>query len=65
MVALLAFPPAMYKDSFFCISSPTPVVDGVFDDGYFTRFLALFDFSLFVFDDPLVIKQCVVQSLCI
>jgi hypothetical protein len=33
----LAFPPAVYKDSFFSTSSPTPVVGGVFDDGYSNR----------------------------
>jgi hypothetical protein len=32
----LAFPPAVYKGSFFPTSSPTHV-GGVFDDGYFNR----------------------------
>jgi hypothetical protein len=27
-------PPALYEGSFFPTSSPTPVVGGVFDDGY-------------------------------
>jgi hypothetical protein len=27
----------VYKGSFFPISSPTPVVVGVFDDSYFNR----------------------------
>jgi hypothetical protein len=30
----LAFPPAVYEGSFFPTSSPTPVVGGVFDEGY-------------------------------
>jgi hypothetical protein len=30
----LAFPLAVYEGSFFPTSSPTPVVGGVFDDGY-------------------------------
>jgi hypothetical protein len=33
----LAFPPAVCKCSFFPTSSPTPAVDGVFDDGYSNR----------------------------
>jgi hypothetical protein len=33
-VLALAFPPAVYKDSFFPTSPPTPVVGGVFDGGY-------------------------------
>jgi hypothetical protein len=27
----------VYEDSFFTAFSPTPVVGGVFDDGYFNR----------------------------
>jgi hypothetical protein len=30
----LVFPPAVYEGFFFPTSSPTPVVGGVFDDGY-------------------------------
>jgi hypothetical protein len=33
----LEFPPAVYEDSIFPTSSPTFVVDGVFDDGYSNR----------------------------
>jgi hypothetical protein len=33
----LALPPAVYQGSFFITSSPTPVVSGVFDDGYSNR----------------------------
>jgi hypothetical protein len=33
----LAFPPAVYEGSFFPTSLPTPVVGGVFDDGYSNR----------------------------
>jgi hypothetical protein len=33
----LAFPPAVYEGSFFLTSSPTPVVLGVFHDGYSNR----------------------------
>jgi hypothetical protein len=33
----LAFPPAVYEDSFFSTSSPTPVVGSVFDDSYSNR----------------------------
>jgi hypothetical protein len=33
----LAFPSAVYEGSFFPTSSPTPVVDGVSDDGYSKR----------------------------
>jgi hypothetical protein len=33
----LAYPPAVYKGSFFPTSSPTHVVGGIFDDGYSNR----------------------------
>jgi hypothetical protein len=36
LIALLAFPPELYKGSFFPTSLPTHVVGVVFDDGYFT-----------------------------
>jgi hypothetical protein len=44
----------VYKGSFFSTSSPTPVVGGVFDDGYSNRgeveFLCGFDLH-FLYDD--------------
>jgi hypothetical protein len=33
----IAFPPTMYKGSFFPTSSPTHVGGGVFEDGYSNR----------------------------
>jgi hypothetical protein len=37
VVTQLAYPPAVYKVSFFPTSSPIFVVGGVFDDGYSNR----------------------------
>jgi hypothetical protein len=32
-----AFPPVVYKSSFFPTSSPTPIISGVFNDDYSNR----------------------------
>jgi hypothetical protein len=37
VVAPVCIPPVVHKGSFFPTSSPTPIVGGVFDDGYSNR----------------------------